>query len=44
MNFLSLRDKPDSQYEIQELARAIKELVKEQLPTMFRIWEEEYSG
>jgi len=44
MNFLSLRDKPDSQYEIQMMAKAIKELVKEQLPVLYKIWEEEHSN
>ena len=40
LNFIELRDKPDSQWEIQEVARAIKELVKEAVPDIYEIWEE----
>lgn len=39
-NFIELRDKPDSQWEIQEVARAMRALVKKSQPVLYEIWEE----
>ncbi len=40
LNFIELRDKPDSQWEIQEVARAMRELVKKSQPVLYEVWEE----
>lgn len=40
LHFLSLRDKSDAQYEIQEYARAVALIVKEQFPLTWAAWEE----
>lgn len=38
MNLIELRDKPDSQYEIREVARAMEVLVKEKVPVLYDEW------
>jgi thymidylate synthase (FAD) len=40
LNFLSLRDKSDAQYEIQEYAKAVAEIVKEHYPETMRAWND----
>lgn len=38
MNFIELRDKPDSQWEIQQYASAMRELVEESFPETYTAW------
>jgi thymidylate synthase (FAD) len=40
LNFLSLRDKSDAQYEIQEYAKAISLIVHQHYPNTVRAWNE----
>ena len=40
MNFLDLRDEKTAQWEIQEYARAIKEVMFEIFPETTKIWNE----
>ena len=40
MNFLDLRDEKTAQWEIQEYARAIKEVMFEIFPESTKIWNE----
>ena len=40
LHFLSLRDKEDAQYEIQEYARAVAEIVQEHYPITAAAWNE----
>ena len=40
LHFISLRDKEDSQYEIQEYAKAINSMVQEHYPITARAWNE----
>lgn len=44
MNFLELRLEEHAQWEIQEYARAVQELVKARLPVLTSCWEMEYSN
>ena len=40
MNFVELRDKPDSQWEIREYAKAIRYILYQIYPKTSEIWEE----
>ena len=40
LNFLSLRDKSDAQYEIQEYAKAISLIIHQHYPNTVRAWNE----
>ena len=40
LHFLSLRDKEDAQYEIQEYAKAVAQIVQEQYPVTTAAWNE----
>ena len=42
MNFIELRDEKTSQVEIQEYARALKEIMLEVYPETTKLWEEVY--
>ena len=42
MNFIELRDEPTAQVEIQEYARALKEIMLEVFPETTKIWSEIY--
>ena len=42
MNFIELRDEPTSQVEIQEYARAVKEVMLETFPETTKLWSEIY--
>ena len=42
MNFIELRDEKTSQVEIQEYARALKEIMLEIYPETTKLWEEVY--
>ena len=42
MNFIELRDEKTSQVEIQEYARALKEIMLEAYPETTKLWEEVY--
>ena len=42
MNFIELRDEPTSQVEIQEYARALKEIMLEVFPETTKLWTEIY--
>ena len=42
MNFIELRDEKTAQVEIQEYARALKEIMLEVFPETTKIWSEEY--
>ena len=42
MNFIELRDEPTSQVEIQEYARALKEIMLETFPETTKLWSETY--
>jgi thymidylate synthase (FAD) len=42
MNFIELRDEPTSQVEIQEYARAMKEIVLTCFPETTKLWSEIY--
>ena len=42
MNFIELRDEPTSQVEIQEYARALKEIMLETFPETTKLWSEIY--
>ena len=42
MNFIELRDEATSQVEIQEYARALKEIMLEVYPETTKLWEEVY--
>ena len=43
MNFIELRDETTSQVEIQEYARALKDIMLETFPETTKIWFEVYS-
>lgn len=40
MNFIELRDKPDSQWEIQQYGEAMRQLVQERFPETYNSWTE----
>ena len=40
LNFLSLRDKTDAQYEIQQYAKAVAEIVENHYPITYKAWNE----
>jgi thymidylate synthase (FAD) len=40
LNFIWLRDEETAQVEIQDYARAMREMVKERFPTLYGIWFE----
>ena len=42
MNFIELRDEPTAQVEIQEYARALKEIMLETFPETTKLWSETY--
>ena len=42
MNFIELRDEKTAQVEIQEYARALKEIMLEVFPETTKLWEEVY--
>ena len=42
MNFIELRDEPTSQWEIQQYAKALKEIMLEIFPETTKLWSEEY--
>ena len=42
MNFIELRDEKTAQVEIQEYARALKEIMLEKFPETTKLWEEVY--
>ena len=42
MNFIELRDEKTAQVEIQEYARALKEIMLEVYPETTKLWEEVY--
>ena len=42
MNFIELRDEPTSQVEIQEYARALKEIMLDVFPETTQLWSETY--
>ena len=42
MNFIELRDEPTSQIEIQEYARALKEIMLDIFPETTKLWSEVY--
>ena len=42
MNFIELRDEPTSQVEIQEYARAVKEVMLKTFPETTKLWSEIY--
>ena len=42
MNFIELRDEPTSQVEIQEYARALKEIMLDVFPETTKLWGETY--
>ena len=42
MNFIELRDEPTAQVEIQEYARALKEIMLESFPETTKLWSEVY--
>jgi len=42
MNFIELRDEPTSQVEIQEYAKALKEIMLETFPETTKLWSEIY--
>ena len=42
MNFIELRDEPTSQVEIQDYARALKEIMLEKFPETTKLWSEIY--
>jgi len=42
MNFIELRDEPTSQVEIQEYAKALKEIMLEKFPETTKLWSEIY--
>jgi thymidylate synthase (FAD) len=42
MNFIELRDEPTSQWEIQQYAKVLKEIMLEVFPETTKIWSEEY--
>jgi len=42
MNFIELRDEKTAQVEIQEYARALKEIMLEVFPETTKIWSGEY--
>ena len=42
MNFIELRDEPTAQVEIQEYAKALKEIMLEVFPETTKIWSEVY--
>ena len=42
MNFIELRDEKTAQVEIQEYARALKEIMLEVFPETTKIWKEVY--
>ena len=42
MNFIELRDEPTAQVEIQEYARALKEIMLDAFPETTKLWSETY--
>ena len=42
MNFIELRDEPTAQWEIQQYAKVLKEIMIETFPETTKIWEEVY--
>jgi thymidylate synthase ThyX len=42
MNFIDLRDEKTAQVEIQEYAKALKEIMLEVFPETTKIWSEVY--
>jgi thymidylate synthase (FAD) len=42
MNFIELRDEPTAQWEIQQYAKVLKEIMLEVFPEITKIWSEEY--
>ena len=44
MNFIELRDEATSQVEIQEYARALKDIMMETFPETTKLWSEVYFG
>jgi thymidylate synthase (FAD) len=40
LNFISLRDQPDAQYEIQQYAKAVSKIVEEHYPITYKAWNE----
>ena len=42
MNFIELRDEPTAQWEIQQYAKALKEIMLETFPETTKLWSETY--
>jgi thymidylate synthase (FAD) len=42
MNFIELRDEPTAQWEIQEYAKVLKEIMFNQFPETTKLWSETY--
>ena len=42
MNFIELRDEPTAQWEIQQYAKALKQIMLEVFPETTKIWKEIY--
>jgi len=42
MNFIELRDEPTSQWEIQQYARALKEIMLAKFPETTKMWSDIY--
>tara|TARA_Y100000361_G_scaffold77419_1_gene68504 strand:- start:248 stop:952 length:705 start_codon:yes stop_codon:yes gene_type:complete len=42
MNFIELRDEPTAQWEIQEYAKALKEIMYDAFPETTKLWSETY--
>jgi thymidylate synthase (FAD) len=42
MNFIELRDEPTAQWEIQQYAKTLKEIMLEIFPETTKLWSETY--